>query len=351
MEWWKRRRRGDDASEFQDVRFVQNDHYQTKIMVAKADSFMSKHSVDPHEDSRVGPNFDEESLGEYDHKRLWHTQKALLYTVISTIFLLIVIILLAVGASKGFKIVPDTIDNNPNNTTSTLDRAERLQEYLSTVIAEGAQGFNNPISPESRALAWMQNEDSLELDPEDAETHYRIDQRFSLLTLWFQSDYDWFRQRNWLTGTECMWEGVRCIVDPVNGNALVSELDMAENNLQGSIPMNLHLLKNLSSLDLSGNQIRGQVPETVGLMVELRTMNLQDNSLSQEISLDFSGMTNLRDLNLNNNQFEGTIPASLYNASSISRIQLDNNNFVGSISEDIGNLSELCKFNTGGPDQ
>ncbi len=342
---WCERGRGDDASEFHDVRFVQNDHYQTKIMVAKADSSM--HSVDPREDSRVGPNFDEESLGEYDHKRIWHTQKALLYAVISSIFLLIVVVLLAVGASKGFKIVPETINNNPNNITSSLERAERLHEYLSTVTADGAQGFNNPISPESRALAWMQNEDFLQLDPEDVENHYRIDQRFALLTLWFQSDYDWFRQRNWLTGTECMWEGVRCIVDPLNGNALVSELDMAENNLQGGVPTNLHLLKNLTSLDLSGNQIRGQVPETLGSMIELETMYLQNNFLSQEISLDFSGMTSLRDVNLANNQFDGTIPASLYNASSISRIQLDNNNFSGTISENIGGLPELCKFTNG----
>lgn len=343
MEWWKRRSR--DASEFQDVRFVQNDHYQTKIMVGKADTSMD--SADPHKDSRVGPNFDEESLGEWDSKRIWHIQKALVYACISTILLFIVIILLAVGASKGFKIIPDTANNNPNNITSTLERAERLHEYLSTVTADGALGFNNPISPESRALAWMQNEDSLELDPDDVENLYRIDQRFALLTLWFQTDYEWFRQRNWLTGTECMWEGVRCVVDPLNGNAIVSELDMAENNIQGSVPTNLHLLKNLTSLDLSGNLIRGQVPETLRSMIWLKTIYLQNNFLSQEISLDFSPMKSLRDLNLSNNQFDGTIPASLYNVSSISRIQLDNNKFSGSISEKIGDLPELCKYNAG----
>ena len=124
MEWWKGR--SHDASEFQDVRFVQNDHYQTKIMVGKADTSMD--SADPHKDSRVGPNFDEESLGEWDSKRIWHTQKALVYACISTILLFIVIILLAVGASKGFKIIPDTANNNPNNITSTLERAERLHE-------------------------------------------------------------------------------------------------------------------------------------------------------------------------------------------------------------------------------
>jgi hypothetical protein len=245
------------------------------------------------------------------------------------------------------------------------ERAERIYEYLISVAVHGAAGFNDPISPESQALAWMQYDDPLILDPNATEIQYRIDQRFALLTLWFQSDYEWFGQTNWLTGHECTWEGVTCEIVDLDPNRslseapkhvtrnmhaadelhshIVRELNLPRNNLQGTLPPNLHLLKNLKSLNLSGNRISGPIPTTLSSMIWLEELYLRDNFLSQELSLDFSRMSNLVDVNLSNNQFEGTIPASLYTVPSISRIHLANNKFTGTIADDIGSLVNLCK--------
>ncbi len=331
------------SSDAQEVQVVRSDHYQTKIVVSGAES-----TSDPHEDSRVGNNFDEESLGG-STKRIMHTQRALFFASISTTLLLIVIIILSVGLSNDlFRNTPDPARNPGiySNLTSSEDLAERIYEYLITVAENGAEGFNDPVSPESQALAWMQYEDTLFLDPNDPDKQDRIGQRFALLTLWFQSEYDWFGQNNWLSGNECSWEGVNCVRDPRLGNGVVRKLSLAQYNLQGNLSPNLHLLKNLTSLDLSRNQIRGEIPKTFSSMSSLEELYLHDNFLSQGISLDFSRMSNLVDVNLSNNRFEGIIPTSLYKVSSIGRIQLDNNIFSGIISDDIGDLNNLCKRNT-----
>jgi Leucine-rich repeat (LRR) protein len=272
-------------------------------------------------------------------------------------------ILFVVGVTTDlFRAIPEasTTDSasvsNTNITLTTSDyeqeRAERLYEYLITVAANGAAEFNDPVSPESLALAWMQYTDLLNLDPNDSENHYRVDQRFALLTLWFQSDYEWLGQTNWLTGNECTWEGVKCVslfldqnrTQPSDeGDRVVSELYLVRNNLSGNLPVNLHLLKSLTSLNLSGNRIRGEIPKTYSSMIWLKELRLYDNLLSQEVSLDFSQMSSLIDVNLSNNQLEGTIPASIFKVASITRIRLDNNKFTGGIAKDIGNLANLCK--------
>ena len=347
MKWrkWGRSDGASASSVSQEVKIVKSDNYQTKIVVSGAESTGSS---DPHEDSRVGNNFDEESLGE-SKKRILHTKRALFFAGASSLLLLIVIIILSVGfANDLFRSTSDRSNSKPsiyNNLTSSEELAERLYEYLITVAVNGAEAFNDPVSPESQALAWMQYEDALDLDPDKSEKRFRIDQRFALATLWFQSDYDWFRQNNWLSGHECSWEGVICIRDDSLAGGVVRRLSLEQNNLQGNIPMNLHLLNNMTHLNLSGNRIHGEIPKSFSSIVTLEEFYLHDNLLSREFSVDFSKMSKLLDVNLSNNQFKGTIPASLYKVSSIGRIKLDNNRFSGGISDDIGDLANLCKEN------
>jgi Leucine-rich repeat (LRR) protein len=361
MKWWNRG--GSDGfsastSISQDVHIVKSDRYQTQIVITRAAS---------SEGSRVGSNSDEESIGEDTNytgstKRLVNIKRTLLYAGISTCLFAIVIIILSVGVAMDlFQAIPEaatgsaSVSNNNRTSSDDEERAERLYEYLITVGANGSAEFNDPVSPESQALAWMQYKDPLNLDPNESENRYRVDQRFALLTLWFQSDHDWFGQNNWLRGDECTWEGVKCVtVSPEQnrtlsdeGDGVVSELYLARNNLQGNLPSNLHLLKSLTSLNLSGNRINGEIPKTFSSMIRLEELHLHDNFLSQGVSLDFSRMSSLIDVNLSDNQLEGTIPASLLTVASITRIRLDNNKFTGGISEDIGNLVNLCKRSIG----
>lgn len=268
--------------------------------------------------------------------------KSLLCGCISICLLLMIITIISVGIAKGlfFPFSSEVTDDNSLNysyhSPDGSERADRLREYLITVVVNGVATFKDPISsPESQALAWMQYEDPMELDSNELESLFRIEQRFALLTLWFQSDFDWYNQTNWLTEDECTWNGVTCAtVSPGvirsliecgkgnertlrDGDKIVDTLNLEQNNLQGSLPPDLFLLKYLTSLNLSRNQLSGALHEG------LSSMNL------------------LKELYLDHNQFEGIVPDSLYSVTTINQIRLDNNKFIGQIPDDIGNLINL----------
>src|SRR5262249_49938693 len=59
----------------------------------------------------------------------------------------------------------------------------------------------------------------------------------------------WRSSQGWLgpVGTECSWQGVLCLRDS-GGRSSVSELNLANNGLVGSLPKSLETLGSLTSL-------------------------------------------------------------------------------------------------------
>lgn len=270
---------------------------------------------------------------------------------ISVFLLIIIMIIIAVGFGKNLFFSSNnniTDDGKASNDSYPLldssQRADRLREYLITVIFNGAETFNDPVSssPELQALRWMQHEDPMKLDPststEDLENLFLIEERFALLTLWFQSEFDWYDQTNWLTGGYCSWKGITC-----DAKKSVTRINLEKNYITGTIPADLALLKNLISLNLSNNQLKGKITESFSLMKRLEELFLDHNNFSEEIAFDLSLMPNLAKLDLSYNRLEGAIPDSLHRTTSINEIRLDNNDFTCSISDNIGNLINLGK--------
>jgi hypothetical protein len=331
---------------------------------------------DDRESTEIPPSSKMRFGNTKNSKKISDMSKQLLWGCISICLLVIIIIIISVGIANDLFFYSSEVTDGSSNVQDTIypssggptERDNRLREYLITVVVNGAATFIDPISPESQALAWMQYEDPIELDSIKLEHRFRIEQRFALLTIWFQSDFDWYNETNWLTVDECAWKGVTCInvstgmrrslterdKDNDNhertlrdGDATVNTINLEQNNLQGTLPPDLSLLKNLVSLNLSRNKLSGTVPEEMSSMNLLEEIYLNNNNLSQELFLDFSLMLNIATLDLSNNQFDGNVPDSLYSITTINQIRLDNNNFIGRIPENVGNLINLCKTNIG----
>jgi hypothetical protein len=349
-----------DMAEFRDLPGVfKDDHY-----------FHSDSKENEHDDERgvaVPPTMKVNRTGT----REWRMENSTLYAGITTVAMLMIIIILGVGIGMG------GFDNDSSSTNSSIpgtnssaqgipgyetERASRLHEYLYTVTSNDINTFSDPISPESQALAWLQDSDPAELDPINFDDHLRINQRFALLTLWFQSDFDWYDQSNWLTEDECTWKGITCItVTPglrrqlqemgdgqslKEGDNLIALVNLGRNNLQGNIPPDFALLKYLKTLNLSWNQIQGSIPSTIATMEYVEELFLDHNNLTGQLLTTFFEMSDLATLDVASNQLDGTIPLSLWEATGMKVIRLDNNGFEGNLPESIGNLLDLGKYRT-----
>lgn len=132
-----------------------------------------------------------------------------------------------------------------------------------------------------RAMSWLL---STEYEQFDDFEEYPI--RFALASIYYQLEGEaWERATNWLSSKDiCEWEGIACEV----GTDELREVFLDRNNLVGTIPVEIALLRGVSKLWISHNQLSGPIPGE-----------------------SFGELTGLTVLYLEHNQLTGTIPASL----------------------------------------
>jgi len=139
--------------------------------------------------------------------------------------------------------------------------------------------FIGTRSPEQMALAWIIEKDPLQLSPETDGS--RLQQRYALLTLWFQSNQEtdpWKLSAGWLTAeNECVWNGITCV------DGLVTEIDLRDNNLRGVIPPDLALLSFAYFVVFDKNDLSGSLPKSLGEMTRLASLWVLDNHLTGKI--------------------------------------------------------------------
>jgi hypothetical protein len=255
------------------------------------------------------------------------------------------------------------VDERPNEEpadSTSSSRGQAMKDYLSTVAINGADSFTDLASPESLALQWLILEDPLQLDATKEEDQFQITQRYALVTLWYNSDYTWANETNWLQGQECTWHGIYCTsltADFPSGNSssiskstgtggeVVSGINLEGNNVQGNIPADLGLLSFVTSLNLADNVMEGTLPDSLTQMTVLEELYLDRNMLTQDLSTyDFSPLaTTLTLLDISSNLFSGSLPTSLWKLFKLELLVIDNNKFTGALSDDISLLTELSK--------
>ncbi|XP_028799918.1 receptor-like protein EIX2 [Neltuma alba] len=84
--------------------------------------------------------------------------------------------------------------------------------------------------------------------------------------------------------------------------------DLSNNNLVGSIPIELFSLVKLISLNLSHNHLKGEIPEIIGDMKSLESFDISHNQIFGTIPRSISKVTTLNHLNMSYNNLSGPIP-------------------------------------------
>ncbi|KAJ4841832.1 hypothetical protein Tsubulata_045886 [Turnera subulata] len=177
---------------------------------------------------------------------------------------------------------------------------------------------------------------------------YRTDQE-TLLTLRTYITYDPHNAlaSNWSSTTPvCSWIGVSC--DPILQR--VTNLNLSNMGLQGTIPPHIANLSFLAVLNLSDNSFHGPLPSELVSLRWLTRIDLGRNNFTGETLFLFTGslpddffedLPNLQELGLGNNLLVGQIPSSLWKCKKLLNLYLHRNKFSGSISKNIANLTLL----------
>ena len=161
---------------------------------------------------------------------------------------------------------------------------------------------------------------------------------FALIALYDSAKgEDWKANGNWTTfaplGT---WHGVA-----TESRGRVRVLNLAGNQLTGTLPAALGNLSNLRTLRLQVNSLTGEIPWELGNLSKLVSVNLSGNQLTGEIPRELADLSSLVALNLEVNQLTGTIPSELADIGGLVQLVLGQNRLTGEIPPELASLSEL----------
>ena len=157
---------------------------------------------------------------------------------------------------------------------------------------------------------------------------------------------NWYYNRNWGTDEPIhSWWGV---TTDLHGN--VTRLELAGNDLAGTIPGEIGLLEALDYLGLDGNELTGPIPPELGNLTALYALDLHNNELAGPIPPELGNLTALNALNLHNNRLTGSIPSELGNrhASRFLHLNLSGNRLAGPIPPELGDLENLLSLSLTG---
>ncbi len=148
---------------------------------------------------------------------------------------------------------------------------------------------------------------------------------------------EWLRDHNWLSNDPVdRWYGVT-----VDKDGCVSKLHLSENNLSGTIPVELGYLSTLKELSLSRNRLSGEIPEELGNLANLEELYLYENQLTGTIPVELGNLSKLKELSLSTNRLSGEIPGEVGDLTNLQELHLYKNRLTGTIPVELGDLSKL----------
>ena len=148
---------------------------------------------------------------------------------------------------------------------------------------------------------------------------------------------DWRHNDNWLSDLPLgEWHGVR------TSDGSVTELNLSDNLLSGSIPPDIGELANLEVLNLDHNPISGSIPPEIGKLGKLRWLRLDYNRLRGGLPPELGNLEMLEYLRVDRNfTLSGPIPPELGNLGNLKFFDADHNQLAGPIPPELGSLAAL----------
>ncbi|WP_188464939.1 T9SS type A sorting domain-containing protein [Bizionia arctica] len=158
---------------------------------------------------------------------------------------------------------------------------------------------------------------------------------------------NWTDNTSWNTADPVStWSGVT--VEIVAGQDHVTGLVMSNNNLNGTLPLEIGDLLEIREIDLSFHPLlTGSIPATIGNLTFLEALSFWDNNLTGTIPPEMGNLTTLEVLSLEDNLLTGNIPTEFSNLTSMVSFWINGNYFSGDIPDIFSNWTDLFFFSIG----
>jgi hypothetical protein len=180
------------------------------------------------------------------------------------------------------------------------DRAQALREFYSTI--SDPELFDNPGTPQSLALDWITNHDSMMVCPNNSTCH--AVQRYVMAVLYFSlKGYQWSEcsaakdwycdeeatladancnigsnySKPWLSSShECHWGGCGCHgEDEPEITWCMDQIELQAINAKGIIPREITSLEHLRFLLVDQDDVSSSIPSAKGSIQKLEINDLE----------------------------------------------------------------------------
>jgi hypothetical protein len=289
----------------------------------------------------------------------------------------------------------DSVSGKPTSAPVVVDpnlaiRAAVLTSYINNITLSNQAIQANGTSPESKALAWLVNNDTAldtaavisKNDPiAKNAVGFRIRQRYPLLVMWFQQNATtkWDNDAEWLVNpNECYWFGISCkplyvFFDNGFNQGSQNAVTQVTFNLIGSyvgiIPYDIGLLTTMEHFEIkntlflnnaNGRYLQGSLPDSIGQWNDLTYFDVSGNALTGTLPNSIGQWTALTYFNASNNfglaetylpalggtlpGLKGTLPDSIGYWTALTYFDISSNDFFGTLPNSIGQWTALTYF-------
>ena len=278
-------------------------------------------------------------------KRFLYIVSAGVVLVLVAIIVFVVLVLGREDSTNGNN-APSTQAPTDNNAPTAAPTAavDGLLPLLSEISVDGGDAIDVSSSPQQRAYTWLLGNANL-----GRYTRVEKIQRYVLSTLYYSTSGEaWENDFRWLSNEdECSWHTSEEEFPICNLVGELDELDLNNNNLQGTLPWaELSLLKDrLLVVDVLDNNIGGILPPILGEMTSLVVLDLFSNKIESSIPTEIGNLgRKLKYVDLDNNLLSGKLPTELGMLQSLETLWLNNNLLTGTVPSELGlntNLKSL----------
>ena len=173
---------------------------------------------------------------------------------------------------------------------------EKTLKWLFKNIGENQIGTRN--TPQNEAACWVFRDNK----------GFSV-QRFVMATIYYATaGAAWDINTDWITRKhECSWYGVQCSM-----SRKVVNLDLGYIQVDGLVPREIGLLKDLRDLDLHGNDLQGVIPhKLMAGLKKLEFFRIHMNGMFGALHKEIMHMKALKELYAFGNYIAGSIPKEL----------------------------------------